>query len=117
MISPDRFRALALSLPEAAEAPHFENTAFLAGKKIFATLNEPAGRATLKLSPEDQGLYSLIDKEIIHPVPNKWGHHGWTHVILARVDEELLLEVLTVAYCTVAPKRLAALVKGNLPEA
>jgi hypothetical protein len=50
----------------------------------------------------------MIDKEIIFPVPNKWGKHGWTLVSLNLVNEELLMEVLTSAYCNVAPPKLSA---------
>ena len=39
MVSVAAFRKIALSLPDAAEAPHFERAAFLVEGKIFATLS------------------------------------------------------------------------------
>ena len=44
---------------------------------------------------------------MIYPVPNAWAKYGWTHVNLAKVRKEMLKDILTVAYCTVAPKKLA----------
>ncbi len=52
MISVPAFRKIALSLPETAEALHFESPPCLVKGKILATLNEKPGRATVKLVPE-----------------------------------------------------------------
>ena len=82
MISTDHFRQYARSLPKTDEAPHFEATAFRVKKKIFATLNAAQGRATLKFLLEMQDIFSSISKGTIFPIPNKWGQHGWTHLIL-----------------------------------
>jgi hypothetical protein len=46
-------------------------------------------------------------RPLIYPVPNKWGKFGWTLVNLKTIDQEMLMEVLTAAYCTVAPPKLA----------
>lgn len=110
MVSADALRTYALSLPEAAEAAHFENRSFLVGKKIFATLNEAARRGCVKLTLEDQDLFSLPDPTVVYAVPNKWGGHGWTNVELDRVREEVLQALLRTAYRTVAPRKLAQLV-------
>lgn len=72
------FRKLVLSFKEATEEPHFEKTSFKVKKKIFATFDEVKNMACLKLSPTDQYFFSLIDKSIIYPVPNKWGKQSWT---------------------------------------
>ena len=59
-MQPDALRRLALSLPEAHEAPHFERTSFRVGKKIFATMTADGAEAMVKLaSPDDvEGLLS-----------------------------------------------------------
>lgn len=106
MLSSKEFRKLALSFPEAVELPHFEKTSFRIGKKIFATLTEKENKACLKLSAPDQDVFTLFDKSIIYPVPNKWGKQGWTFVELTRVRKKMLIDVLTTAYYEVAPKRL-----------
>lgn len=103
------FRSLALSFPETEESPHFENTSFRVKKKIFATLSEKDKRACLKFSEIDQSAFCAFDKNIIYPVPNKWGKQGWTFIALGKIKKDMLLDALTTAFCTVAPKRLAQL--------
>ena len=109
MITPQKVRAIALSLDEVEESPHFEKASFRVNKKIFVTLNEKHNRATLKLSANDQDVFSLYgDKTIVQPVPNKWGKQGWTNFHFGGLDEEFMKDALIAAYCEVAPKRLSA---------
>jgi hypothetical protein len=112
MVSIKTFRELALSLPEATEAPHFDKAAFKV-KKIFATLDEPAKRACVMLSPVDQSSFCTFDKRIIYPVPNKWGLQGATYIELSKVSKTMLLDALTSAYIDKAPKGLAAAMKAE----
>ncbi|HLO71771.1 MAG TPA: MmcQ/YjbR family DNA-binding protein [Flavipsychrobacter sp.] len=107
MITAATARKLATAFDEVTEEPHFENTAFKVKKKIFATINEPEKRMTVKLSLLDQNVFCTFDAAVIYPVPNAWGKQGWTHVNLRNVRKEMLQDLLTVAYCTVAPKKLA----------
>jgi predicted DNA-binding protein (MmcQ/YjbR family) len=104
------FESLCLSLPEAEKGPHFENVAFKVKGKIFATLNAKECRATLKFKPEEQEIYLKINPEAIFPVPNKWGKHGWTHLLYTNVSKEITLELLKVAYVSVAPTKLGQLI-------
>ncbi|MCR6640767.1 MAG: MmcQ/YjbR family DNA-binding protein [Sporocytophaga sp.] len=113
MVKLTAFRKLALSLPEVTEEPHFEKISFRVKKKIFATFDEKNKRAIIKLSEIDQDLFSSAAKTIIYPVDNKWGKQGWTIIEMKSVDQKLFDEALVVAYCTVAPMKLAALVKQN----
>lgn len=106
MISTKTAREIALAFDEVIEEPHFENTAFKVKKKIFVTMNEPEKRMTVKLTALDQDVFCTFDKNVIYPVPNAWGKQGWTHVNLKTVRKEMLKDILTVAYCTVAPKKL-----------
>ena len=51
-MTPDEFRRLALSMPDAVEHAHMNHPDFRVGKKIFATLGYPDGRsAMVKLKP------------------------------------------------------------------
>lgn len=111
MVSSTSFRTLALSFPEATEAPHFEKISFRVKGKIFATCDEKHKMACLKLSEINQDLFSLADKSVVYPVNNKWGKQGWTMVDLSKVSKPMFTAVLTAAYCEVAPAKLAALVK------
>ncbi|QHV98187.1 MmcQ/YjbR family DNA-binding protein [Spirosoma endbachense] len=116
MIGLDLIRKVALSFPETTEQPHFEKPSFKIGKKIFATYNGPHNRVCVKLSEIDQNVFSSFDSSTIYPVPNKWGKQGWTLINLNKVLEETLVDALAMAYCEVAPKKLALLVKQSRYE-
>ena len=113
MVSIDTLRKLALSFPEATEEAHFEKTSFRVRKKIFATYDDIKKRACIKLSEIDQDVFSSADKTIIFPVDNKWGKQGWTLIEMNKVRKELFIDALTTAYCEVAPKQLAHLIRPN----
>lgn len=111
MISIDQIRAIALSLPETTEEPHFEKTSFRIKKKIYATFDQKTNRVVLKLSQVDQDVFSSAPGRAIYPLPNKWGKQGWTQVEMSKVNRALFTDALTTAYCEVAPKKLAAQVR------
>ena len=102
MISVKRARELALSFDSVEEKPHFERTSFRIGTRIFMTLDEKHNRACLKLTPEDQDIFSLIDRSVIYPVPNAWGRQGWTYAELEKIKKDVFKEALHAAYTTVA---------------
>jgi len=109
MITVQTFRKLALAFDESEEQLHIGKISFLIKKKTFATLNEKQRRATLKLSENDQSIFSMYgEKTAVFPVPNKWGKHGWTHFLLNKLDDEFLNDALTAAYSEAAPQRLVA---------
>lgn len=93
----ETFRKLALSFEGATEYMHFDRPAFKV-KKIFATIDLPNKRVCLMLSPIDQSVFCTFDKNVIYPVPNKWGLQGATYVELKTVPKELLMDALTQAY-------------------
>ena len=108
MISIKAVRQLALSFPETDEHPHFERKAFRVKKKIFATLSEKDMTVSLKLTPVDQSVFCAFDNAVMYPVPGGWGRMGFTFVNLKKVKKAMFKDALTVAYCTVAPAKLAA---------
>lgn len=94
-----QFATMALSFPGTEENPHFDRRAFkVTGKRIFATLHEKTATANLKLSPVDQSVFCLFNKEIVYPVPNKWGVQGWTTFELKKVPRELMFDALNTAF-------------------
>ena len=113
MVTIEHFSSIAISFPEVNIQPHFEKKSFRAGKKIFATLDEVKQVACLKLTVEEQDVFCAFDRNIIYPVPNKWGKQGWTFINLQAVPEAMLSDALRTAYCSVAPSKLAALVSAN----
>lgn len=106
MVSIVQARKLALSFPGTDEYPHFDRIAFRVAKKIFATLLEKDRTMNLMLTREDQFVFCRIDKNIIYPVPNKWGLKGATTIELKKISMVLFKEILTVAYCSKAPAKL-----------
>jgi hypothetical protein len=111
VVAIDTFRQIALSFPEAMEQSHFEKPSYRVNKKIFATLDIKNRQVCIKLSETDQDIFSAFDKSVIFPVPGKWGKQGWTFINLAKVRKDMFVDALTMAYCTVAPKRLSAIIK------
>ena len=105
MIDAGRIRALALALPEAVEAPHFEIASFRVGKKIFATLRPGQPALMVKLDPEDQHNLAAANCAIA-AVPGYWGRKGSTFVDISRIDEATAAMLLELAWARVAPKRL-----------
>jgi hypothetical protein len=100
------FRAVALSLPEAVEQPHFERASFRVRNRIFATLRESDGQAVVKLPPEEQAALVAMRPGVYAITP--WGRQGWTSVDLGRADPGELRELILEAWRGVAPKRLVA---------
>jgi hypothetical protein len=107
MVSNAQFPKYPLSFPQVIEAAHREHKAYKVKGKIFVTHNVKENRCCVLLSKEEQPLFCMIDEKLIYPVPNKWGNYGWTLVNLKAIKKEMLLEVLTAAYCHVATRSLA----------
>lgn len=116
MVTIETLRALALSFPEATEEPHFEKISFRVKKKIFATYDAKNKRTHLKLSEIDQDVFASIDKKIIYPVENKWGLQGWTVVEMNLIKKKIFIDIVTTAYCEVAPKALSLQVSKTIDK-
>jgi hypothetical protein len=97
------FTKIALGFEETDTKPHFDRLAFRVKLKIFATLHPTNKTANLKLSLENQYVFSKADPAI-YPVSGGWGRMGWTTVEFTRISAKLLREILTSAYCQIAPK-------------
>jgi hypothetical protein len=103
MVSTDRFRSLALSLTGTTEVPHVDRAAFRTTRRIFATLAPTGTSANLFLGPELQGMFTHARPTVFAPLPNRWGHEGWTTVELAVVDEGALKDALVAAHGLAQP--------------
>jgi YjbR protein len=103
-MSSEEFKQMALSFPGTASQPHFNRTAFkVTGRRIFATLHEETESANILLAPDEQKMFSSMDKAI-YPVPNKWGVHGWTTFELRKMESPVMLDALNSAYKDVLKK-------------
>jgi hypothetical protein len=107
------FRAIACSLPGAAESAHMGHPDFRVGGRIFATLSGQAtGRGVLKLTLEQQAAFIADLPEVFEPVQGGWGRMGMTYIVLDRADEQTMRGALTTAHRNVelkqTPKRKPA---------
>lgn len=99
-----RVRGLALTLPLASEAPHFDRLAFRTPRKIFATLSLSAGDLNLMFDPDLRDFYCEHAPQAFAPVPGGWGLKGATRCDLRNVDEATLMSALRAAHRLAAPK-------------
>jgi len=106
-MTPNAFRKIALSLPEAEERAHMGHPDFRVAGKIFATVGYPdKTRGMVKLSPEDQHNFSQDYPEAFIPVKGTWGRRGATSVDLKTAQKDALAKALHAAWRNMAPKRL-----------
>jgi YjbR len=102
-----RARELALALPLASEAPHFDRLAFRTPRKIFATLSAAAGDLNLMFDPDLRDFYCEQAPQAFTPVPGGWGRRGATRCDLRKVDEATLMSALQAAHQLAMPKAKA----------
>ncbi|HEY2743357.1 MAG TPA: MmcQ/YjbR family DNA-binding protein [Polyangia bacterium] len=100
------FRKLALSLPDAIEAPHFARASFRVGKKIFATMTAAGDEAMVRVEPR-QKLYALLKAQ-----PDVFfSYGGWTErngslgIRLAKAEVAELRPLVVESWRHVASKR------------
>jgi hypothetical protein len=105
-MTPEDIRAVALSLPEAVEQPHFEKTSFRVRGKIFATVTPDGARLWLKLPEEIKATLKESDPAAILPLPGACDRGGSTLIEVARMDAAKLADLVRLAWRQVAPKRL-----------
>lgn len=101
MVTVAAFRAVALSMPGAAESPHFQRTSFRINGKIFATLDVKHKSVVVKLTSVDQSAFCAFDVSVIRPVHGAWGRQGWTQIDLAKVRKSTLQDAIRTAFATV----------------
>lgn len=104
MVTIQKARETALSFAGAEELPHFERASFRVKKKIFATLDEKAGRVMVKLSLIDQSVFCSFNKTIIYPVPGGWGTKGATYVELKTIKLSMLKDAMRSAWKLISKK-------------
>jgi len=101
----DRFRRVALALPETVEGAHGGHPDFRIGRRVFASRFYPdKDWGVVKLTPEQQTMVVGAEPEIFRPVSGAWGKQGNTNVLLAKADRVTLNSALTMAWANIAPK-------------
>jgi len=107
-MTPNEFRELALSFPEAIESAHMRHPDFRVGGKIFATLRYPnENSAMVKLSSDEQKEFVGSNPDVFQPAKGAWGQRGSTIVHLPSATIDIVREALTAAWRSTAPKRLS----------
>lgn len=82
---------------------------FRVAGRIFATLGYPkSGWAMVKLTPEQQQLFTRSRPGAFTPVRGGWGRGGATNVRLRLAGRAAVREALAIAWRNRAPSRLAA---------
>src|SRR5580765_3676413 len=106
-MTPEALRRIALSLPEAHEAPHFHRTSFRVGTKIFATMTPEGDEAMVRVAPQSR-VRELLAKD-----PNVFFSYGtWTTkngalgVRLREIDAATMRALVRDAWSQVAPRML-----------
>jgi hypothetical protein len=89
------FRRLALALEGAEEGSHHGAADFRVGGRIFATLAAAdKGYGNVRLSLDQQADFVRELPEIFIPI----GGGGFTHIVLAKVHEDVLKGALQAAW-------------------
>jgi hypothetical protein len=107
-MTPNEFRELALSFPEAIESAHMHHPDFRVGGRIFATLDYPnRDSAMVKLRRDEQREFMRSNPDIFQPAKGAWGRQGSTLVYLPAATIDVVREALAAAWRNTAPKRLS----------
>jgi len=101
-----QFRTLALSLPEASEGAHMGHPDFRVCGKIFATIWPDDAWGMVKLTPQQQTVFTRAQPDVFQPVNGAWGKRGCTRVCLRKANKATAREALTEAWRNTAPKHL-----------
>ena len=103
----NQFRKLALGLPEVVEAAHMGHPDFRVGGKVFATLGYPdKGWGMVRLTPDQQEMFTGLKPEVFAPVKGGWGLRGATLVNLKAAPAGLVRDALAAAWDNTAPASL-----------
>ena len=97
MANSEEFTALAMALPGAASAPHFDRTAFKV-KRTFATLAADGKSANLKFTPEEQEFKCMVAPELFRAIDNGWGRQGWTTLDIVAAGKADIAAALKMAH-------------------
>jgi hypothetical protein len=102
-----KVRKLALALPDATEAPHFDRSAFRTTRRIFVTMPADGASVNFMFDPEQQQFWCANEPYAFAPVPGGWGKMGCTTCVLSKVDEATFRSALNAAHARamVPPKK------------
>ena len=115
-MTPDDFRQIALSMPEAVEVFRRGRSEFRVERKTFASLEGPGDTvAVLSLTSEQQAMFVHAAGSTFVQVPGGWGWLGSTNVLLAYAKQAMVESAVEMAWRNVAPKPLLKRIGESLP--
>ena len=101
------FRRLALALTDAVEGSHMGHPDFRVNGRVFASLTGDESRGMVVLTSDQQATCVGDHPSVFEPETGAWGRAGCTRVRLQSADEEVVGEVLTLAWRNGVAKRTA----------
>jgi hypothetical protein len=111
----DDVRLLALALPDAHEAPHFDLTSFRVGSKIFATA--PPEGDDVRIFVDESEARACVADDLAGVTLVQWGEKvSGVSVVLATADPERVAELLEDSWRRRAPKRVIATFDASRPD-
>ena len=114
-MTPKGFRRIALGMEGAVEGSHMSHPDFRAANgKIFATLNEDETRGMASLTPDEQFEFMKRAPEVFVPAAGAWGRQGSTMIVLAKADEEIVGEAVTLAWKRISAGPAARSKQGSI---
>ena len=108
MVAWQRFRELALELPEVEETTSWGSPCFKLRGRPIAGRSRHEGAVYTRCDPEERPLLVASDPEAYRLTPHFEGSPGYLLIWLEHAREDGLRERLADAWLLVAPKRLAA---------
>lgn len=99
------FRRIALALSDAVEGAHMGHPDFRVQNRIFATIHIDPRHGMVNLTPEQQRAFVRDFPTVFAPETGAWGRGGSTRVIFSEADEEVVGEVMTLAWQNVMTHR------------
>jgi len=97
-MTPERFRQLALSLPETSESEHMNRPDYRVRGMVFASLFPEEQWAVVKLTRELQAELLNDEPNVFEACNGSWGRNGATIVFLKDAEEGSVLRALMSAW-------------------
>jgi hypothetical protein len=107
-VTANKFRELALELPETIEQQHMSHPDFRVGGKIFATLGPGERLGMVKLTPEQQASFMEAEPSVFAPATGAWGRNGATIIQLKPARVGSVRPALIAAWRNAAPTKLVS---------
>ncbi|HYF49607.1 MAG TPA: MmcQ/YjbR family DNA-binding protein [Planctomycetota bacterium] len=97
-MTPSEAEKLLRSLPDVNEKDHWGGDAFVANKRIFATVWHEENKVNVRLNPELQRQFMKRDPDAFSTWDNAWGRQGATSISLSHVRKKDFRDAINAAF-------------------